>query len=49
MGAKYQGGHGERGDGPPPRQSFTATGGTRRWVVFTPEHIVTWDNHKLRR
>ena len=49
MGAKYHGGHGERGDGPPPRQSFTAGGATRRWVVFTPDRLVTWDNHKIRR
>lgn len=49
MGAKYHGGHGERGDGPPPRNDFTAGGATRRWVVFTPARLITWDNHKLGR
>jgi hypothetical protein len=49
MGAKYHGGHGEAGDGPPPRQSFTASGSTRRWVVFTPDRLITWDNHKIGR
>ena len=29
-----------------PRNSGTASGRTRRWVVFTPEQIVTWDNTK---
>src|SRR5207237_4155915 len=28
--------------------SATAGGSTRRWVVFTPETTVTWDNFKLR-
>ncbi|HZU76653.1 MAG TPA: pyridoxamine 5'-phosphate oxidase family protein [Dehalococcoidia bacterium] len=49
MGAKYQGGHGERADGPPPRNNATAAGETNRWVVFTPERLISWDNHKIVR
>jgi hypothetical protein len=48
MGAKYRGGHGRPDEGLP-RNAFTAGGATRRWVVFTPERLITWDNHKLRR
>jgi nitroimidazol reductase NimA-like FMN-containing flavoprotein (pyridoxamine 5'-phosphate oxidase superfamily) len=47
MGDKYQGGHGESG-----RTDYTArTGRGRhwRWVRFTPQRLVTWDNTKLRR
>ena len=29
-----------------PRNSATASGRTRRWVVFKPEGVVTWDNTK---
>ncbi len=25
----------------------TASGKTRRWIVFTPSHVVSWDNAKL--
>lgn len=25
----------------------TASGNSRRWIVFRPEHIVSWDNAKL--
>jgi hypothetical protein len=48
MGKKYNGGHGKP---PVPNpQAFTATAGgsTRRWIVFTPQTIVTWDNFKLK-
>jgi len=47
MGEKYQGGHGESG-----RTDYTARGARGRhwrWVRFTPRHVVTWDNTKLRR
>ncbi len=29
-----------------PRHAGSASGRTRRWVVFTPDRIVTWDNKK---
>ena len=49
MGIKYNGGHGrEPVDNPPPMAS-TAGGRNRRWIVFTPERTVTWDNFKLGR
>jgi nitroimidazol reductase NimA-like FMN-containing flavoprotein (pyridoxamine 5'-phosphate oxidase superfamily) len=45
MGSKYAGGHG--GAAVPARNESTARGRNWRWVVFTPDRIVTWDNHKL--
>jgi nitroimidazol reductase NimA-like FMN-containing flavoprotein (pyridoxamine 5'-phosphate oxidase superfamily) len=48
MGIKYNGGHGEPVDDPPPNGA-TAGGRNRRWIVFTPEKTVTWDNFKLDR
>lgn len=47
MGRKYNGGHGRPPVDSPPPFSATAAGSTRRWVVFTPETVVTWDNLKL--
>jgi nitroimidazol reductase NimA-like FMN-containing flavoprotein (pyridoxamine 5'-phosphate oxidase superfamily) len=47
MGEKYQGGHGETS-----RTDYTTrTGRGRhwRWVRFTPQRLVTWDNKKIRR
>ena len=47
MGDKYQGGHGESG-----RTDYgarSARGRHWRWVSFTPQRLVTWDNTKLRR
>jgi len=46
LGTKYAGGHGEE-DVTPQRRDTTATGETNRWVVFTPERLVTWDNPKI--
>jgi hypothetical protein len=46
LGAKYAGGHGEA-DATPRRNEATATGETNRWVVFTPERLVSWDNAKI--
>ena len=46
LGAKYAGGHGER-DAAPRRNEATATGETNRWVVFTPDRLVSWDNPKI--
>lgn len=44
---KYRGGHGEpRGEAAPPA---SARGRSMRWIRFTPERLVTWDNHKLAR
>lgn len=47
MGRKYAGGHGEPRE--PGRNAASARGRHWRWVVFTPERFVTWDNFKLRR
>ncbi len=46
IGAKYAGGHGEAGAAPA-RNNATARGETNRWVVFTPKHLITWDNFKI--
>jgi nitroimidazol reductase NimA-like FMN-containing flavoprotein (pyridoxamine 5'-phosphate oxidase superfamily) len=49
MGVKYAGGHGE----PMPDSTeglvfgASARGRMWRWVVLEPNHVVTWDNHKL--
>jgi nitroimidazol reductase NimA-like FMN-containing flavoprotein (pyridoxamine 5'-phosphate oxidase superfamily) len=48
MGKKYNGGHGKPPVANPPPFTATASGSTRRWIVFTPERIVTWDNFKLK-
>jgi len=49
MGIKYNGGHGaEPVENPGPMKS-TAGGRSRRWIVVTPERMVTWDNFKLDR
>jgi nitroimidazol reductase NimA-like FMN-containing flavoprotein (pyridoxamine 5'-phosphate oxidase superfamily) len=45
LGRKYAGGHGEPGE--PRRNDATARGRNWRWVVFTPDKTVTWDNFKL--
>jgi nitroimidazol reductase NimA-like FMN-containing flavoprotein (pyridoxamine 5'-phosphate oxidase superfamily) len=47
MGKKYNGGHGHLPVAEPPPFAVTVQGSTRRWIVFTPENIVTWDNFKL--
>jgi nitroimidazol reductase NimA-like FMN-containing flavoprotein (pyridoxamine 5'-phosphate oxidase superfamily) len=49
MGIKYNGGHGQPPVDDPPPLAATAAGRSRRWIVFTPERIVTWDNFKLDR
>ena len=46
LGAKYASGHGEP-DAAPRRNESTASGETNRWVVFTPDRQVTWDNPKI--
>ena len=45
MGTKYAGGHG--GPATPSRNESSARGRNWRWVVFTAERTVTWDNHKI--
>ncbi|MBI3249052.1 MAG: pyridoxamine 5'-phosphate oxidase family protein [Deltaproteobacteria bacterium] len=48
MGVKYNGGHGKPPVADPQPLVATASGSTRRWIVFTPETVVTWDNFKLK-
>ena len=49
MGAKYAGGHGEAipSGNQRIRYPMTAVGRSARWVVFEPDRLITWDNHKL--
>ena len=47
MGRKYNGGHGRPPVDDPPPNSATARGSNGRWMVFTPDAQVTWDNFKL--
>ena len=47
MGRKYNGGHGMPAVEDPPPMAATARGKNRRWIVFTPDKTVTWDNFKL--
>jgi len=48
MGRKYNGGHGRPPAADPQPFSATASGSTRRWIVVSPETVVTWDNFKLK-
>lgn len=47
MGRKYNGGHGQPAVDDPPPNSATARGDNGRWMVFTPDNQVSWDNFKL--
>jgi len=47
MGRKYNGGHGQPPVDDPPPNAATARGKNGRWMVFTPDSQVTWDNFKL--
>jgi len=47
MGLKYAGGHGEPAGSQPKPNGATASGRSARWIVFTPNKRVTWDNFKL--
>lgn len=47
MGIKYNGGHGKAPVEDPPPNNATARGKDGRWIVFTPDGQVTWDNYKL--
>lgn len=48
MGRKYSGGHGKPGAAEPADNKATAVGESNRWIVLTPDHLVTWDNFKLK-
>ena len=48
MGRKYAGGHGQPAPAEPRDNAATASGATSRWIVFTPDRLVTWDNFKLK-
>ena len=48
MGAKYAGGHGKPAVTEPVDNEATAVGESSRWIVFTPDRLVTWDNFKLK-
>ena len=47
MGRKYNGGHGRPPADDPPPNTASARGSNGRWMVFTPDSQVTWDNFKL--
>ena len=47
MGIKYNGGHGSAPVEDPPPNNASARGRTGRWIVFTPDSEVSWDNYKL--
>ena len=48
MGRKYAGGHGKPAPADPPPNAATAAGKLGRWIVFTPDRLVSWDNFKLK-
>jgi hypothetical protein len=48
MGIKYAGGHGQPAPNKPVPNSATARGDSARWIVITPDRLVTWDNFKLK-
>lgn len=48
MGIKYAGGHGGAAPATPEPNRATARGKDNRWIVFTPDKLITWDNFKLK-
>ena len=48
MGTKYAGGHGRPAADPPEPNRASATGKSGRWIVFTPNKQLSWDNFKLK-
>ncbi|MFP6806113.1 MAG: pyridoxamine 5'-phosphate oxidase family protein [Pseudomonadales bacterium] len=48
MGIKYAGGHGNPVSADPEPNKATAAGKLGRWIVFTPDRLVSWDNFKLK-
>ena len=49
MGVKYAGGYGEPKTAVATPNRASARGETARWIVFTPNKQITWDNFKLPR
>ena len=47
MGRKYNGGHGQPAVQDPPPNNASARGANGRWMVFSPDVQITWDNFKL--
>jgi nitroimidazol reductase NimA-like FMN-containing flavoprotein (pyridoxamine 5'-phosphate oxidase superfamily) len=47
MGRKYNGGHGQPAAQDPPPNNASARGANGRWMVFSPDVQITWDNFKL--
>lgn len=41
--------HGLNKDGVVAAYAATASGRSRRWIVFTPTKVVTWNNEKLKQ
>ncbi len=48
MGEKYATGQGQPAPAEPVANQSTATGSSGRWIVFTPDRLVSWDNFKLK-
>ena len=48
MGIKYAGGHGQPAPEKPEPNRATAGGESARWIVMTPDKMVSWDNFKLK-
>lgn len=48
MGRKYTGGHGQPAEENPGDNNASAAGDSGRWIVFTPDKLVTWDNYKIK-
>ena len=47
MGIKYAGGHGQPTGAEPKPNAATAAGSNGRWMVFTSNDMLTWDNFKI--
>lgn len=47
MGTKYHNGHGKAAHSEPKPNGATASGEHGRWMVFTADDVVTWDNFKI--
>lgn len=48
MGIKYVGGHAGPADADPQPNQATARGRNSRWIVFSPDRQVSWDNFKIK-
>ncbi len=47
LSVKYNGGHGQPPEENPEPDGSTAIGKSGRWIVFTPDKQVSWDNFKI--